>query len=59
VGQDDAIRAMMSAAANLPVADTAAEVVVRLVRTSLAATVRRLAVGRPREQVLQEVTWRR
>lgn len=42
----------------LLVADTA-EAVVRCVRTSLAATVRRLAVGRPRERVLQEVTWRR
>lgn len=53
---------MTSEAANvgflLRVADTA-EVVVRCVRTSLAVTVRRLAVGHPREQVLQEVTWRR
>lgn len=40
--------------------DTAgAEVVVRCVRTSLAATVHRRAVGRPRERDLQQVTWRR
>jgi hypothetical protein len=57
----DAIEAMMSGAVKvglLLMADTAAAEVVVLccVRASLAAE-RRLGVGRPRERVLEEVTW--
>jgi hypothetical protein len=59
--QDSAIEAMMSGAAKreyLPMVDTAeAEVVVRCVRMSLAATERRRGVGHPRERGLEEVTW--
>ena len=60
----DAIEAMPSGAAEvdlLLMADTAAAevVVVRCVKASLVETERRLGVVRPREQVLEEVTWRR